>query len=514
MNSPPRPVPMIKDELTFSRKKKSNRFHENSFTPRSPIKSAPPISRIFRNRKPSTPGAHAVSFRQSQIKGDVNIQSPLYKTFDQLFFDQCFTKLTRLGTGSFGEVWKVQSKEDGKLYAVKKSRERFRGDFDRKQRLEEVNKNEFIPRHKNCVHFFKAWEELDHLYIQTELCEMSLKDYAESVQFIEEKEIWNMIVDLCNGLKNLHDADFVHMDLKSANMFLGRDGFYKIGDFGLVVELTRDLSNVMDGDAKYLAPEIMEGHFSKAADIFSLGITILELACSLELPKGGVLWHTLREGKLPIEFTEGLSDDLIVFITRAMDPNYLTRPSINEIVKMCSVVRAQKMRHNIGYMSSIFRPILYLITLISLMLSYVLNIFNRQEKKKFRPQSITPPPFPESLLAGPVGNAFRGHESLVQNATPEDINAYQRDNSSPFPQPSPFFQPVSNKRETNLWNYSPTDLNFCSSPRLSDCSPSTSPMSDRLVRSRLFTCISSDDEEDVCEFPKVPKNLFDDFSDE
>lgn len=64
----------------------------------------------------------------------------------------------------------MQSKEDGKSYAVKKSQERFRGESDRKRKLEEVAKHESLPPHPNCVTFYRAWEERLHLYIQEELC--------------------------------------------------------------------------------------------------------------------------------------------------------------------------------------------------------------------------------------------------------------------------------------------------------------------------------------------------------
>lgn len=57
-----------------------------------------------------------------------------------------------------------------------------------------------------------------------------------------------------------------------------------------------------EGDSRYIAPELLQGCFTKAADIFSLGITILELACNLDLPKNGYLWHKLRSGMLPDEF--------------------------------------------------------------------------------------------------------------------------------------------------------------------------------------------------------------------
>lgn len=45
----------------------------------------------------------------------------------------------------------------------------------------------------------------------------------------------------------------------------------------------------------------MQGIFTKSADIFSLGITILELACDLDLPSGADGWHQLRNGQIPDE---------------------------------------------------------------------------------------------------------------------------------------------------------------------------------------------------------------------
>ena len=46
-------------------------------------------------------------------------------------------------------------------------------------------------------------------------------------------------VHFIQGLKNLHDQDLVHLDIKPANIFIGLDGLCKIGDFGLVLDLQR-----------------------------------------------------------------------------------------------------------------------------------------------------------------------------------------------------------------------------------------------------------------------------------
>ena len=60
------------------------------------------------------------------------IQSTHYKeTCADSYFIQCFQIEGKIGAGAFGEVFKVRCKEDGKLYAVKRSRDRFRGESDR-----------------------------------------------------------------------------------------------------------------------------------------------------------------------------------------------------------------------------------------------------------------------------------------------------------------------------------------------------------------------------------------------
>ncbi|CAM1294283.1 PKMYT1 (predicted) [Pycnogonum litorale] len=163
----PRPTPQFFSEPQTFSTKKARGTPRNQLPPPLPYKSAPPaVSRIF--KRPETHRAQAVSFRDS----DCSISSPHYdESRHELYFDQCFEIECKLGTGSFGEVFKVRSLEDGKYYAVKKSRQRFRGATDRKRKLEEVQKHEELPKHPNCIQFLKAWEEQRYLYILTELCE-------------------------------------------------------------------------------------------------------------------------------------------------------------------------------------------------------------------------------------------------------------------------------------------------------------------------------------------------------
>ena len=61
----------------------------------------------------------------------------------------------------------------------------------------------------------------------------------------------SLIVLFDQGLKHLHDNDMVHMDIKPANIFIGLDGLCKIGDFGLVLELSK-VSNFLHVSCLYM----------------------------------------------------------------------------------------------------------------------------------------------------------------------------------------------------------------------------------------------------------------------
>ncbi|XP_033126288.1 membrane-associated tyrosine- and threonine-specific cdc2-inhibitory kinase-like [Anneissia japonica] len=341
----PRPTPkFLSQRAVFSHKKDVGRTPRDAPPPRPPLKSVPPVSRLFPSKtKNECLRAHSVSFIDAN---NSKLQSPIYDASSNgLFFDQCFEIQRKLGEGSFGEVFQVKSKEDGKIYAVKRSRDRFRGEADKRRKLAEVQKLEALSRHPNCVEFHQAWAEKGHLYIQTEICQTSLEHFTDTNHDITEDKAWEILIDLLQGVKNLHEHNLLHMDIKPDNIFLSYDGVCKLGDFGLALDYNKgDLSDAQEGDPKYLAPELLQGKFGKEADIFSLGITMLELACDLDLPRNGELWHELRSGKIPDEITEGVSPDLKEIVEEMMNPDPQLRPNVYELLQRPAIQTAWRRR--------------------------------------------------------------------------------------------------------------------------------------------------------------------------
>lgn len=277
---------------------------------------------------------------------EASFNSPHYNARKSAsYLQQCFHVDCQLGEGSFGVVYKVRCRRDNRWYAVKEAHHKFRGERDRQQRLQEVAKHERLPPHPHCVRFVKAWEEDYRLYIQTELCRCSLASYAQENHSIPERTVWEYLVDLLLALKHLHDHNLVHLDIKPDNIFIAKEGFCKLGDFGLVLDLALDDStDPLEGDACYLAPETMGGTFTKAADVFSLGITALELACDLELPGHGENWHMLRSGALPDYIAQRLSPELRAVIEEMMQPDPHKRPTVDQLLERPEIKKVLQQR--------------------------------------------------------------------------------------------------------------------------------------------------------------------------
>nr|XP_055196452.1 membrane-associated tyrosine- and threonine-specific cdc2-inhibitory kinase isoform X3 [Nyctereutes procyonoides] len=307
-----------------------------SLPPRPPAKGSIPISRLF---PPRTPGWHQPQPRRVSFRGKASetLQSPSYDpSRPESFFQQSFQRLGRLGHGSYGEVFKVRSKEDGRLYAIKRSMSPFRGPKDRARKLAEVGGHEKVGQHPRCVRLEQAWEEGGILYLQTELCGPSLQQHCEAWGTgLPEAQVWGYLRDTLLALAHLHGQGLVHLDVKPANIFLGPRGRCKLGDFGLLVELgTSGAGEAQEGDPRYMAPELLQGSYGTAADVFSLGLTVLEVACNMELPHGGEGWQQLRQGYLPPEFTAGLSSELRSVLTMMLEPDPKLRATAEALLAL------------------------------------------------------------------------------------------------------------------------------------------------------------------------------------
>ena len=103
-------------------------------------------------------------------------------------------------------------------------------------------------------------------------------------KFLSEKQISGILSQVLRGLKFLHRKGLIHRDIKAGNILLTRKGRAKLADFGTSAVQDEDNTgnalprSTIIGSSYWMAPEISHGSYTNKVDIWSLGITSIEMA--------------------------------------------------------------------------------------------------------------------------------------------------------------------------------------------------------------------------------------------
>jgi len=132
------------------------------------------------------------------------------------------------------------------------------------------------------VKFFGVYEKDSSLLIAMEYCSGgSICDIYEYCKLtFNEKQISAVCFCVLKGLEHLHGKNITHRDIKGANILLTQAGVAKITDFGVSKITEKDNKmQTMVGSPYWMAPEVIsQGSYDNLADIWSLGITCIEMA--------------------------------------------------------------------------------------------------------------------------------------------------------------------------------------------------------------------------------------------
>jgi tRNA A-37 threonylcarbamoyl transferase component Bud32 len=267
---------------------------------------------------------------------------PLGRTESIFKFEDHFTWLGKLGSGSFSDVYAVCLKSrPNERYAVKCSKREFKSRGERSEFLREVELANQMPVHPNVVQYYRAWQEHQVFCVQMELCangtlRHTMQREGEALrQPSYEYRIWEIILHITRGLSHIHTYQVMHCDLKPENILVSAEGAFKIGDLGLATSLTQ--WDEQEGDARYLSRDLLDAHPSFAADIFSFGMMIYEIATGETLPGHGPRWDYLRSGTVPPLTT--VSPHLAHLISASMSAQPTSRPSAQQIMQLTAEAR-------------------------------------------------------------------------------------------------------------------------------------------------------------------------------
>lgn len=153
---------------------------------------------------------------------------------------------------------------------------------------EEINLMKKL-NHPNIINYISGWfdDEKKEVVIITEIFSGgSLRRYLNKIPHPRLRLIKNWIREILKGLKYLHELNppIIHRDIKCDNIFIySNNGSIKIGDLGHSCALKDKFAKSFSGTPEFMAPEVFEGKYGVKADIYSLGICIVEMV-TLECP--------------------------------------------------------------------------------------------------------------------------------------------------------------------------------------------------------------------------------------
>ena len=257
-----------------------------------------------------------------------------------------FEIVAKIGEGSYSVVYTVRRKKDNKLYALKKVKMKALCPKEKKNALNEVRilasvnspyvisyKEAFIDEIDSTLCIVMEYADEGDLYQKITL-------YKKRNIHFELIDIWRIFIQITKGLHDLHEYNILHRDLKSANVFLFRDGTAKLGDLNVSKVAHRGLGCTQTGTPYYASPEIWKDNpYDFKSDIWSLGCVVYEmvmLRTPFRAETMAELYKKIMKGEYQ-KLSKNYCNDLDYVISLMLQVNAKARPTTEMILNLNEV---------------------------------------------------------------------------------------------------------------------------------------------------------------------------------
>jgi serine/threonine protein kinase len=274
-----------------------------------------------------------------------------------------------LGEGSFSQVYKVRSKLDNQIYALKKI------NLNLLSEREIHNLKTEISLHKSLSHpFIVAFIDYifydNHLYILLEhIPNGCLFFYIHSVSGLCESTALRILYQVTLGIDYLHSRGIIHRDIKPENILVDENFNVKICDFGWSSYIKKgEYKKTVCGTFEYMAPEMLAESnikYNHKLDVWCLGILLYEILHGNPPFSGGNV-HDVRHQQVQqvICIRDSISSETKMLIKGMTQKNTRTRFEVSTILQILDHLKSQ----------NIFTPHVQHQEYVEIIQNYVINI--------------------------------------------------------------------------------------------------------------------------------------------
>ena len=255
-----------------------------------------------------------------------------------------YTIQRAVGRGGFGEVYYALA-DSGKQVALKYLRENAEVELRGIAHVMNLKSPHLIT-----IYDVKKNDEGDPFVVMEYISGPSLHDLliAEPDGLGVQKTAF-FFKGIVEGLSYLHERGIVHRDMKPGNIFFD-DGYVKIGDYGLSkhMSVSRHSGQTASvGTVHYMAPEIGSGNYSKAIDIYALGVMLYEMLTGRIPFSGSSMGEILMRHLSDQPDVSGIPEPFATVIAKALAKDPKDRyQDVNEMLD--AVISEVDIRDSIG----------------------------------------------------------------------------------------------------------------------------------------------------------------------
>ncbi|KAL0973228.1 hypothetical protein UPYG_G00200700 [Umbra pygmaea] len=266
-----------------------------------------------------------------------------------LFFkedpEKLFSDLREIGHGSFGAVYFARDVRTTEVVAIKKMS--YSGKQSNEKWQDIIKEVKFLQRiqHPNSIEYKGCYLREHTAWLVMEYCLGSASDVLEvHKKPLQEVEIAAITHGALQGLAYLHSHNMIHRDIKAGNVLLTEPGQVKLADFGSASIVSP--ANSFVGTPYWMAPEVIlamdEGQYDGKIDIWSLGITCIELAERkpplFNMNAMSALYH-IAQNESPTLQSNEWTDYFRNFVDSCLQKFPQDRPNSEELLKHAFVQR-------------------------------------------------------------------------------------------------------------------------------------------------------------------------------